>query len=185
MVDDAMNKIAEDIPALKGYIQNIAMGQEDGIASLERNGSLLLLNYQDFVTEAAAKARLLEAVASGHTGHASDPRFMLAHELGHAAHTLAALKSLGYSSFPPLLTKGYQLFEKAYTEVMIGAIATTNLPGTAEEVTRAINKEMGTRASDPFTEIVAQSFGMHYYGEGNHPIADRVVAYIISLIHKE
>ena len=123
-------------------------------------------------------------VESGHTGQASDPRFIIAHELGHAAHTLAALKVGGLKNMP-MYGLPNQVFEATINRVMIDAIAATRLPGDTAEVISAINKEMGTRATYPFTEIVAQSFGMYYYGDGEHPIADRVVAYIINLINKE
>lgn len=181
MVDDVLTRMSADFPSLPKWIQGVYMGDEPGIAAMTGDGRSILLDRTIFASAESAAAALARAVGMGHTGSATDPRMIIAHELGHSLHSQAALQSLGLSMMPTgdAMRAAY---EAARAKVLIGAFDATELPGDEAAVLRQIAAELGDRAIQPVAEMIAQSAGIYYYGSGAHPIADRVMRYMMGLL---
>ena len=123
------------------------------------------------------------SVAQGYTVNASDPMFIVAHECGHALENIVVQKALA-----ELGLHGVAAAAKA-DDVRRGlGISYFLHAGFSEEslsdIRLAIKHELGGRANDNSSELMAQAVAMKYFGIGSHPIADSLVNYLKELLEE-
>ena len=176
-VNETIEIIRVDFPSLP--LQSITIGDEPGVAGATADGTGIRLDQTVFRTMASARAKLAEAVASGHTVNVEDPMFMVAHELGHGIHATLAMKRAGLQAYPigglPL-----QKLKNSSLGVVLDVYAQSGAFGseTTLEIYQKILAEMGARALDNGDEMIAQAVAMRYYGVGDHPISDAVARFL-------
>lgn len=121
------------------------------------------------------------SVAQGYTVNASDSMFIVAHECGHALENtmiqkrVAKLGLRGMAAF----YKGEAIRKEIGISYYLRAGFTNE---TYEEILNKIEAELGTRASDTTSEMIAQAVATKFFGIGNHPIADNLVKYLKELL---
>ena len=92
---ETYHRIARDFPALKKTLQAIGFGA-DNSCGFAPNGYMFLSLDGDIWKDEESLSSFFEKVKEfGHTRNASDPMFIMAHELGHALDNTLALKRIG------------------------------------------------------------------------------------------
>lgn len=179
-VNDAIATVRVDFPVLDCLKEILFSGEETGFAAARNDGKALRVNTSVFANTRTLKAAFDEVVKIGHTKNAENPMFVIAHELGHILHTQLALKRCGmeevplYGGIPAIAYR--QSRQQIIVDLFEHSIFTNE---SASEIYRAIWEEMGARSRDSNDEMLAQAFGMHYYGKGSHPISDSFVKYMM------
>lgn len=170
---DLYQRVANDFPALKDALQVIGFGMENacGFAS---NGSMFVSLDSEIWKDEMSLSTFFEGVKkSGHTKNASDPMFVLAHELGHALDNTLALKRIGAKE--RLTIEKLPAFSNAKKENAQKTRAILEKRFSDKEMDEWIADELGERASGSDEEMIAQAVATWYYGEADHPIADAIM----------
>lgn len=125
--------------------------------------------------EALLKA-LKEDEQNGNSFETEDIRSLVAHEYGHQAHNCLALKRIGYNGSGRLTAKQIQAFvlmrKQITQEIYLAAFTDESF----QDIINSCDEELGTRARQP-EELIAQSFGNHYFGKRRSRIAEAIVEY--------
>lgn len=189
-IESTYRRIAEDFPVLDAMAGRFRFASELDIGAYgfwkRPDGlmeSAIIFDRTLFSSPETLKEHFDACVAQGHTRNASNPMFIVAHELGHALHTAAAARELGVSLDKPM-TRAMCEFIKAKREALAIDVY-LHIPAfeseeynSFEAIRRAVDKEMGSRGTYDGTEFIAQSVAMVYNGDRAHPIADAVVRYL-------
>lgn len=189
-IESAYRRIAGDFPALDAMAGRFRFEDESGGGAFgymyRPDGMMeasILLDRDIFASAQSLKAYFERHLAEGHTRNASDPMFIVSHELGHALHTAAAARELGISLDKPITSAQYELIKAKRKVLAIDVYL--HVPAfeseeynTFEAIRQAVDKEMGRRGTYNGLEFIAQSVAMVYNGDGAHPIADAVVQYL-------
>lgn len=170
---ETYHRIATDFPALKKTLQAIGFGA-DNSCGFAPNGYMFLSLDGDIWKDEESLSSFFEKVKElGHTRNASDPMFIMAHELGHALDNTLALKRIGAGG--RLTIEKMSAFSKAKKENAQKARAAFRGDLSDEEMDERIADELGERAIDSDEEMIAQAVATWYYGENDHPIADAIM----------
>lgn len=189
-IESTYRRIAEDFPVLDAMAGRFRFASELDIGAYgfwkRPDGlmeSAIIFDRTLFSSPETLKEHFDACVAQGHTRNASNPMFIIAHELGHALHTAAAARELGVSLDKPM-TRAMCEFIEAKREALaidvylhVPAFESEEY-GTLGAIAQAVDKEMGWRGAHNGLEFIAQSVAMVYNGDGAHPIADAVVRYL-------
>lgn len=181
-IDKTMQQLMGKFKPLKEYIKEIEYTDVPGIAASSFDGTTIRIDKQSFATIESAKKVLEGLVKDGHTVNAEDPMFMIAHEVGHSLETYIARKNLGMQTASMSgLNKQKVINEKKrmgvqyYLHMGFGE-------ESYEEICDIIKSELGNRALDSTSELVAQAVAQITYGTKQAPHAKALVDYLVSLI---
>lgn len=189
-IESVYRRIAGDFPALDAMAGRFRFEDESGGGAFgymyRPDGMMeasILLDRDIFASAQSLKAYFERHLAEGHTRNASDPMFIVSHELGHALHTAAAARELGISLDKPITHAQYELIKAKRDELAVDVYLHVDVfegeeYDTFEAIAQAVDKEMGWRGTYDGIEFIAQSVAMVYNGDGAHPIADAVVRYL-------
>lgn len=182
-VQSTVDRIAEEFPALAEHLESVQFAPESGIGAARGDGKVIRLDNSIFSSMEQLKKVFDASVAQGYTVNASDPMFIVAHECGHALENIVVQKALA-----ELGLHGVAAAAKA-DDVRRGlGISYFLHAGFSEEslsdIRLAIKHELGGRANDNSSELMAQAVAMKYFGIGSHPIADSLVNYLKELLEE-
>lgn len=106
--------------------------------------------------------------------------FIVAHECGHAIESMIAMKLNGMTEINAL---NFRTFNTAVQRMGIDYFLHAGFTDeTTEQIYEKVKKELGNRALDGSSEMIAQAIAQKYYGIGNHPIADHLFHYLQGLL---
>lgn len=170
---DLYRRVADDFPALKDTLQVIGFGADNGCGIAPNGHMYISLDSEVWKDGDSLSVYFESAKASGHTRNASDPMFILAHELGHALDNTLALKRIGAKG--QLSPEKVAAFSEAKKENARQARAILGYDISDSEMDERIAAELGERAADSDEEMIAQAVATWYYGDNDHPIADAIM----------
>lgn len=179
-VRQTVDRIIADFPELGKHLESIEFSPEPGIGAARIDGKVIRLDNSVFQNANTLKKVFDESVASGHTVHASDPMFIVAHECGHALESMAIARQTGIR-----ITNitAREAFERAQESIGVSYFLHCGFENeTTAEIYDIIEKELGGRALDSPSEMMAQAVATHYCGVDSYPIADMLVEYLKQLL---
>ena len=173
-----VDRMAEKFPIIRDKLETIIFGEEAGIAACDRNGRFIVLDSNIFQNMKSLKSAFDQLVAQGHTISASDPRFIVAHELGHLIEASIILKRANISS-ATMSSVNWSAYAKHRLELWKDYFLNM---GFAEESTEQIydiiKRELGVRALDDSSEMAAQAIAAYFYGDAPGEYTLKLVEYI-------
>lgn len=101
---------------------------------------------------------------------------LVAHEIGHAAHNVLALKKCGFKYGEPLTILQAEILKEEREKIIEKVYEIAFSDETVDEIFDACRKQLGRMAENP-SELISQSFGNYYYGTTKSPIATKIVEY--------
>lgn len=182
-VQSTVDRIAEEFPALAEHLESVQFAPESGIGAARGDGKVIRLDNSIFSSMEQLKKVFDASVAQGYTVNASDPMFIVAHECGHALENTLIQKRVtklglqGMAAFH----KGEAIRKEIGISYYLHAGFTNE---TYEEILNKIEAELGARANDTTSEMIAQAVATKFFGIGNHPIADNLVEYLKELLRE-
>lgn len=183
LVNSAIELAFEKCEPLRSYLQEVYYTNVSGIASSTKGGRMIKLDKSVFSTPETMKEELEKLVKNGHSVNVTDPRFMVAHELGHCIESMIIAQKLNLQRN----SLGALQLQMMNNERISMGIEYFNHMGfeninNDKAIYGIIEKELGTRALDDTSEMFAQAFAQTLYGEGKAPHAEKLVDYVISLV---
>ena len=181
-VTDAANKVIEDIKGLKGKILSFSYGDagEGALASCNFNAltaqNSIVLNEAIFSNSDALSKALSNDYVTGLSYETDNIESLIAHEIGHAAHNVLALKKCGFKYGEPLTILQAEIFKEEREKIIEKVYEIAFSDETVDEIFDACRKQLGKMAENP-SELISQSFGNYYYGTTKSPIATKIVKY--------
>jgi len=182
-VIDATKTITSDFKILEQYSEPIVFSSANGAIAINafdpKTGiNQITLNRDSF----ADTKKLLEVLKKDFDDSVSYDTDMIeslvAHEMGHNAHTALALKRANIKYGRSLTPIQEELFKnelfKITTEIYKAAFADE----TELEIFSKCATDLGTKSLNA-NELIAQSFGNYYYGKVKSLIAERIVKYFM------
>lgn len=181
-VTDAANKVIEDIKGLKGKILSFSYGDagEGALASCNFNAltaqNSIVLDEAIFSNSDALSKALSNDYVTGLSYETDNIESLIAHEIGHAAHNVLALKKCGFKYGEPLTILQAEIFKEEREKIIEKVYEIAFSDETVDEIFDACRKQLGKMAENP-SELISQSFGNYYYGTTKSPIATKIVKY--------
>lgn len=181
-VTDAANKVIEDIKGLKGKILSFSYGDagEGALASCNFNAltaqNSIVLNEAIFSNSDALSKTLSNDYVTGLSYETDNIESLVAHEIGHAAHNVLALKKCGFKYGEPLTILQAEILKEEREKIIEKVYEIAFSDETVDEIFDACRKQLGKMAENP-SELISQSFGNYYYGTTKSPIATKIVEY--------
>ena len=181
-VTDAANKVIEDIKGLKGKILSFSYGDagEGALASCNFNAltaqNSIVLNEAIFSNSDALSKALSNDYVTGLSYETDNIESLVAHEIGHAAHNVLALKKCGFKYGEPLTILQAEILKEEREKIIEKVYEIAFSDETVDEIFDACRKQLGRMAENP-SELISQSFGNYYYGTTKSPIATKIVEY--------
>lgn len=181
-VTDAANKVIEDIKGLKGKILSFSYGDagEGALASCNFNAltaqNSIVLDEAIFSNSDALSKALSNDYVTGLSYETDNIESLIAHEIGHAAHNVLALKKCGFKYGEPLTILQAEILKEEREKIIEKVYEIAFSDETVDEIFDACRKQLGKMAENP-SELISQSFGNYYYGTTKSPIATKIVEY--------
>lgn len=108
--------------------------------------------------------------------------FIVAHECGHALENLAIMRQAGIER---ITTSNHASFEKLKKEIGITYFLHMGFTDeSAWEIWSRVVQELGRRAHDGSSEMLAQAVATIYFGLEEHPLSSSLMEYLKKLLRK-
>lgn len=182
-VNSAINKIAKKFPIIKEQVSNIKYGELDnayGLCSFNTGNSineitllkslfsdedtLIKILHHDFKTKKSYETDNIES--------------LVAHELGHALHSILALKRTGLKYGKSMNSFEAIAFGNERNKIIQDIYCLYFTDEDYEEILDECERQLGIMARNP-NEMIAQAFGNYYYGSKKQPLSEVIVKYFI------
>ena len=180
-VKKATKKVTSDFKALESYSEPIVFGDVDG--GLANNDydpktglNIITLRKADFASPNSLLKKLNADYVSGFSYETDTIQSLVAHEMGHNAHIALALKRAHLPYGVPLTLEQETQFRNKLLEIREEVYDYVFGDLDTESILDEIINELGESAIYR-NELIAQSFGCHYYGKKKSLIADKVIKY--------
>lgn len=180
-VEDATTRITGDFEVLERYLEPISFG-DIGEALGEHRFSpstgtnKITLNEKAFSNLETLKKCLNDDFLSGLSYQTDKIESLVAHEMGHNAHVVLALKRSGLEYGKPLTPIETAIFDEKYREITQEVYMAAFSDESFETIRNICEKELGSMAKSP-RELIAQSFGNYYFGAQRQRVAIKIVKY--------
>ena len=180
-VNSAINKIAKKFPIIKEQVSNIKYGELDnayGLCSFNTGNSineitllkslfsdedtLIKILHHDFETKKSYETDSIES--------------LVAHELGHALHSILALKRTGLKYGKRMNSFEAIAFGNERNKIIQEIYCLYFTDENYEEILDECERQLGKMARNP-DEMIAQAFGNYYYGTKKQPLSEVIVKY--------
>lgn len=179
-VVDATKKITSDFKVIETSCEPIEFGYIDGapaqcVYSPATGKIKITLDGNDFSDPVKLLDRLKEDFGARLSYDADRIESLVAHELGHCAHNLLALKRCGFEYRQSLSALQCEIFEQVRVEITKEMYEVAFSNETKEDIWRFCEEDLGSMARNP-RELIAQSFGNYYYGCKKSKIAKKLLS---------
>lgn len=179
-VAEAESTVVRDIPSLSGWHEPIAYGEvESGLAEhvfdLKTGRCKITLLDTVFSDPTELASRLRVDYETHLSFEVESYQSLVAHELGHNAHTVLALKRAGLEYGKPLTRIEEAIFEREYNEISKEVYLAAFSNESFDEIQSICKTELGTMTYCNPHELIAQSFGNYYFGKKKSNVAKRIV----------
>lgn len=179
-ISEAFEDVYSLAKPLKGYMNEIKFGDVPGIASTSIDGKSISLDKKAFSTIESMQSVLNQAKETGHTVNTNDPRFIIAHDLGHCMESYIVTKRCGLQT-AYIGDLQVMMIENERKNLGISYFLHMGFEDEkTEEIYAIIQSELGTRALDSPSEMAAQAVAQVLYGTEEAPHAKNLVNYLIS-----
>lgn len=181
-VKKATKKITSDFKVLESYSEPIVFGDVDG--GLSNNDydpktglNIITLRKADFASPNSLLKKLNADYVSGFSYETDTIQSLVAHEMGHNAHIALALKRTHLTYGVPLTPEQESTFKEEYNKISQEIYIAAFDKESYTEIQSMCISELGSTTNRNPHELIAQSFGCHYYGKKKSLIADKVIKY--------
>ena len=180
-VEDATTKITGDFEVLERYLEPISFGDIGEVLGEHRfspstGTNKITLNEKAFSNLETLKKCLNDDFLSGLSYQTDKIESLVAHEMGHNAHVVLALKRSGLEYGKPLTPIETAIFDEKYREITQEVYMAAFSDESFETIRNICEKELGSMAKSP-RELIAQSFGNYYFGAQRQRVAIKIVKY--------
>lgn len=182
IIDSALDAVFQKVEKLKDYFETVEFSDKTNIADTSPDGKKIRLNPTVFSTKEEMMNALNEAKKIGHTVGTDDPRFIIAHEIGHSIQSCYIRKKLhlenaviGELQKAKIKSEESKLWQNFFLNMGFE-------DETKEQIHAIIAKEIGWRANESPSEMAAQAFAHYMYGNTEAPHAHKLAEYLMSLL---
>lgn len=180
-VEEATTKITDDFKDLERYLEPISFGNIGEALGEHRfspstGTNKITLNKKAFSNPVVLKKSLNDDFLSGLSYQTDKIESLVAHEMGHNAHVVLALKRSGLEYGKPLTPIETAIFDEKYREITQEVYMAAFSDESFETIRDICEKELGSIAKSP-RELIAQSFGNYYFGAQKQRVAIKIVKY--------
>lgn len=180
-INKATEKVTSDFKALELQSEPIAFGSIDALAENRFDPTTgrnqIKLNKSAFSDPESLLHQLKEDFINGESYETDSIESLIAHEMGHNAHNILALKRAGLDYGKPLSPIQQVIFEnernKISQEIYLAAFSDESLSKIYEKCIQ----QLGRKVYKNPEELIAQSFGNYYFGNNKSLIAKNIVKY--------
>ena len=181
-VQETVDRVIADFPELKEHLETIEFAPEPGIGATRTDGKVIRFDNSIFHDAKRLQKVFDESVEQGYTVHASNPMFIVAHECGHALENLAIMRQAGIER---ITASNRASFEKLKEEIGISYFLHMGFTDEfAWEIWSRVVQELGRRAHDGSSEMLAQAVATIYFGLEEHPLSSSLMEYLKKLLRE-
>lgn len=181
-VQSVIDRVTADFPELGMHLESVEFVPEHGIGATRNDGKVIHLDNSVFKNMETLRKEFNKSVQDGNTVYAENPLFIVAHECGHALENLAIQKRFG------IHIKSYEAraeFEQRKKEIGISYFLHAGFTDeTKEEIYDIIKMQLGKRALDSPSEMMAQAVANYYYGTERHALSEHLLQYLTQLLRE-
>lgn len=174
-VKKATKKVTSDFKALESYSEPIVFG--DVYGGLANNSydpktglNIITLRIAGFANPDSLLEKLKRDFISGDSYETGSIQSLVAHEMGHNAHIVLALKRTHLPYGVPLTAEQYVAFVNEYNKIRQEIYVAAFNDESLVEIKELCVSELGRSTENNANELIAQSFGNYYYGRKNQQL---------------
>lgn len=180
-INSAIKEIAKKFPVINEQISSIkygdldnAYGQCDFNTGTSVNEITLL---KSLFSDENNLIKTLRNDAENKKSYETDKlESLVAHEIGHALHSVLALKRTGLEYGKRMTPLEAIAFDNERKKIIQEIYCLYFTDESAKEIFDECARQLGEMARDP-NEMIAQAFGNYYYGSDKQPLSEIIVKY--------
>ena len=183
-ISEATKKVTSDFKILENYSETIRFsdvvgGLAENVYRPDTGLNIISLDKGSFSNPSELLEILKKDFISGKSYETDTIQSLIAHEMGHNAHIVLALKRAGIAYGKPLSLFETSALNEQYhkiSEEIYNAAFNNEL---LQEIWDRCNNELGSITVGNPRELIAQSFGNYYFGITKSKIARKIVKYFV------
>ena len=180
-VNSAIKEVSKKFPVINEQISSIKYGKLDnayGQCDFNTGTSINEITLWDSLfSDEDNLIKVLHHDAEIHKSYETDHlESLVAHEIGHALHSILALKRTGLQYGKRMTPLEAIAFNNERKKIIQEIYCLYFTDEGYEEIIDECTRQLGTMAIDP-NEMIAQAFGNYYYGVKKQPLSKAIVKY--------
>lgn len=180
-IQDSLDTIVQDFKGLRDFITDVSFDKINDIAlnkfSIDNCGNIkneIVFDLIWFSDEKNLLEKLRQDYIDGKNYETGDIRSLVAHEIGHAAHNLLALRRSGWEQGEQLKRTQLVLFEQERNKIIQECYIQAFDDEDFNEIKTKKYLELGNMTKLEI-ELISQSFGNYFFGKNRSQIASAIV----------
>lgn len=180
-VNSAIKEVSKNFPVINEQISSIKYGKLDnayGQCNFNTGTCINEIILWDLLfSDEDNLIKILHHDAEMHKSYETDRlESLVAHEIGHALHSILALKRTGLQYGKHMTPLEAIAFNNERSKIIQEIYCLYFTDESAMEILDECARQLGEMARDP-NEMIAQAFGNYYYGAKKQPLSKAIVKY--------